>query len=148
MDGCRLPPIFLSYVVNVLLHVLQIGTTRSYVATRALHLNSDPERAKKGLVGIANYRNSAWSANYSWMTLMSNTFKFSPIEIKGVHLVHAGTFARVMAPLTNLVVGPWIRNSSFTLHAHEGQDSAVLSSLAHFGIPSNCVPGELGGEVH
>lgn len=111
-------------------------------------LTSDPERAKKGLVGIANYRNSAWSANYSWMTLMSNTFKFAPIEIKGVHLVHAGTFARIMAPLTNLVVGPWIRNSSFTLHAHEGQDSAVLSSLARLGIPSNCVPAELGGEVH
>ena len=110
-------------------------------------LTSDPERAKKGLVGIANYRNSAWSVNYSWMTLMSNTFKCSPIEIKGVHLVHAGTFARVMAPLTNLVVGPWIRNSSFTLHAHEGQDAAVLSSLARFGIPSNCIPAELGGGV-
>lgn len=117
------------------------------VVWHSLHtvFTSDPERAKKGLVGIANYRNSAWSANYSWMTLMSNTFKFSPIEVKGIHLVHAGKFARIMAPLTNLVVGPWIRNSSFTLQAHEGQDAAVLSSLARFGIPSNCVPAELGG---
>lgn len=105
----------------------------------------DPKRAKNGIVGIANYRNSSWSPNYSWMSLMSNTFKFSPIEMKGVHTCHAGIFGRVMAPLTNLVIGPWIRKSSFTLHAHEGQDAAVLSSLARFGIPANCVPAELGG---
>jgi len=107
----------------------------------------DPERAKNGIVGIANYRDSSWSPNYSWMTLMSNTFKFLPIEIQGVHTCHAGMFARVIAPLTNLVIGPWIRKSSFTLHAHEGQDAAVLSSLARFGIPANCVPAELGGEI-
>ncbi len=107
----------------------------------------DPQRAKNGIVGIANYRNSSWSPNYSWMALMSNTFKFSPIEIQGIHTCHAGMFARVMAPLTNLVIGPWLRKSSFTLHAHEGQDAAVLSSLARFGIPANCVPAELGGGI-
>ena len=107
----------------------------------------DPQRAKNGIVGIANYKDSSWSPNYSWTTLMSNTFKFSPIEIQGVHTCHAGMFARVIAPLTNLVIGPWIRKSSFTLHAHEGQDAAVLSSLARFGIPANCIPAELGGEI-
>eukprot|EP00563_Minutocellus_polymorphus_P019095 CAMPEP_0197718290 /NCGR_PEP_ID=MMETSP1434-20131217/2503_1 /TAXON_ID=265543 /ORGANISM="Minutocellus polymorphus, Strain CCMP3303" /LENGTH=79 /DNA_ID=CAMNT_0043302923 /DNA_START=206 /DNA_END=445 /DNA_ORIENTATION=- len=76
---------------------------------------------------------------------MSNTFKCTPFEVKGVHLAHAGMFARVLAPITNLVIGPWIRDSSFTLQAHEGQDAAVLSSLARFGIPHHCVPAELGG---
>mmetsp|Transcript_12394 Transcript_12394/g.35466 ORF Transcript_12394/g.35466 Transcript_12394/m.35466 type:complete len:749 (-) Transcript_12394:57-2303(-) len=108
-------------------------------------LTSDSERAKRGIVGIANFRNSSWSPNYSWMTIMSNTFKCTPFEVKGVHLAHAGMFARVLAPITNLVIGPWIRDSSFTLQAHEGQDAAVLSSLARFGIPHHCVPAELGG---
>jgi hypothetical protein len=110
-------------------------------------LTNDPEKARRGIIGIANYRGSSWSPNYSWMTVMSKTLEFTPIEIKGIHLVHAGIFARIIVPLTSRVIGPWIRKTTFTLHAHEGQDAAVLSSLARFGIPNHCVPTELGGAV-
>ena len=106
---------------------------------------SDPDRARRGIVGITNYQNSTWLPNYAWIMLMSNTFKYSPIEIKGIHLCHAGMFSRILSHLSSWVVGPWVRNRSFALHSHDGAD--VIASLTRLGIPTESVPPELKGQL-
>jgi len=146
--------------IRILPHTDAFGRTIFYVDQQKLHARSfdarsavrtmwyqyhtilsDPDRARRGIVGISNYQNSSWLPNYAWMTLISNTFKYSPIEVKAAHLCHAGIFCRIFSQLCSWVIGPWVRNRSFAFHSHDGAE--VIASLTRFGIPAESVPAEL-----
>lgn len=67
-----------------------------------------------------------------------------PVRIGAFHICHPPAFFQIVFPVIKFLLGKRLRQR---IKVHSGSEEHVLERLAHFGLPKESVPSDLGGTV-
>mmetsp|Transcript_20944 Transcript_20944/g.45673 ORF Transcript_20944/g.45673 Transcript_20944/m.45673 type:complete len:317 (+) Transcript_20944:15-965(+) len=112
-----------------------------------MHAVLEDEMTQKRGVILLLYPHHAHVSQFDRKLIAANAESMKgilPVRIGSFQICHPPTFFQIVFPVIKFLLGKRLRQR---IKVHAGSKEHVLERLAHFGIPKESVPSDLGGDV-